>query len=176
MEIWKNIKGYENFYEVSNYGRVRGKKRTTIDGKVLDGGILFGALSDNYHIVNLQGKTYRVHRLVANAFIPNPDGKPHINHKDCDKLNNFVDNLEWCTPYENVHHALKKGRNDLSIIERRRPVAQFTLNNELVQIHESLLAASLSLGDKSYRPNIRNVCYGKRKIAYGYMWKFVEKV
>lgn len=176
MEIWKDVKGFEGSYEVSNYGRVRSKKRVASDGKLLYPRIMFGALNDGYHVVNLQGTTFRVHRLVAEAFIPNPDNKPYVNHKDADRLNNFVDNLEWCTQLENVQHAIEKGCSNKSVVERRRPVGQYTLEGDLIQIHESVLAASLALGNASFRPNIRNVCYGKRKSAYGYVWRFVNKV
>lgn len=175
METWKEIKGYEGIYEVSDCGRVRGIDRFT-KGKLLFNRILFGALHpDGYHIVNLQGKTHRTHRLVAEAFIPNPSNKPHVNHIDGDKLNNFLDNLEWVTDLENSQHAIAVGLNNVGIVERRRPVAQYTVQGELIRIHESVHAASIALGNESYRPNIRNVCYRKRNHAYGYVWRFVDE-
>ena len=116
MEIWRDISGYENLYEVSNLGRVRGKERFTtgnrnrkLKEKVLvqcknDLGYCFVWLCKNGII-----KRKRVHRLVADAFIENPGNKPFINHKDGNTQNNFVENLEWCTQKENIQHAYKTG-------------------------------------------------------------------
>lgn len=175
QEQWKDIEGYEGLYEVSSLGRVRGKDRF-INNRIQKSRLMFGALhSDGYHIINLQGTTYRAHRLVAKAFIPNPDNKPHINHIDGDKLNNFVTNLEWVTDLENSKHAIAIGLNNIGIVERRRKVAQYTVDGELVQIHESVYAASLAMGNEAYRPNIKSVCYHKRNHAYGYVWRFVDE-
>lgn len=121
MEIWKDIAGYENLYEISNYGNVRAKYREFIgkDGKlkkyhermlkpdtsVLKRGYVRVTLSKDYVVTRFQ-----VHRLVAEAFIPNPDNKPFVNHIDNNGLNNHVSNLEWCTHSENMIHAQKQGR------------------------------------------------------------------
>ena len=115
QEIWKDIKGYEGKYQVSNLGRVRSlydqnqfKKNSRI--KILKLGERNG-----YSVINLQNKfkpkerkSYQVHRLVAEAFIPNPENKPIINHIDENKKNNIVTNLEWCTQKENVLHSKYK--------------------------------------------------------------------
>lgn len=175
MEEWKDVKGYEGLYEVSNFGRVRGKERFT-NNRINKKRIMFGALHpDGYHIVNLQSKTYRVHCLVAEAFIPNPNNKPHVNHINGDKLDNAIANLEWVTDLENSRHAIAIGLNNVGIVERRRKVAQYTISGDLVKIHESVHAAALALGNEAYRPNIRNVCYRRRNHAYGYVWRFVEE-
>ncbi len=104
-ETWKPIKGYEGFYSVSNFGRVRNNRNNKLlklnnNGK----GYLFVHLRKNKF-----NKSCYVHRLVLLNFIPNPDSKPECNHKDGNKLNNHMDNLEWNTRRENVHHAIKTG-------------------------------------------------------------------
>ena len=116
-EQWKEIKNFEGMYEVSNTGRVRGLARRVPHAKsgyrnipavekkaIAVGGYLYYCLSKG-------GKDYRfaAHRLVAQAFIPNPYKKPEINHKDGNKFNNCFDNLEWVTRKENVHHAIETG-------------------------------------------------------------------
>lgn len=114
MEEWKTIPGYEGLYEVSSYGRVRSVDRYVKylngmihlhKGKVLSPGIR----SDGYLQVSLccngKYKTISVHRLIAQTFLPNPDNLPMINHKDEDKTNNNVDNLEWCTAKYNSNYG-----------------------------------------------------------------------
>jgi len=108
-EIWKDIKGYEGLYQVSNYGRVRG----LITSQGRRKGILKPYDHDGYKRINLyknkKVKKYYVHRLVAQAFISNPNKYPEVNHKDGDKSNNHISNLEWCTSSQNQIHAYKIG-------------------------------------------------------------------
>lgn len=120
-EKWKNIKGYEGIYQVSNLGRIkslermekykntqRKRKEKILKGINLNGYIRIGLLK------NKKYKNFLVHRLVATTFIPNPNNFKEINHKDGNKQNNEISNLEWCTRSENVKHAyntkLKEGR------------------------------------------------------------------
>jgi hypothetical protein len=114
-EIWKTIEGHN--YEVSNFGRIRNKKTKRISKLEIHDG--------RYYRVKLNNRNYKVHRLVALYFIPNPDNKPEINHKDGNKLNNCVDNLEWCTPEENMIHALEKG-----LIKRLNPIDVINIYND----------------------------------------------
>lgn len=104
-EQWKNISGYEDLYQVSNYGRVR-----KTNGK--NNYLTPYCRSDGYEQVvlckNSKTKTIRIHRLVAQAFIPNPSNLPEINHKDENKLNNNVDNLEWCDSSYNKNYRNSK--------------------------------------------------------------------
>lgn len=113
QEIWKDVKGYEGFYQVSNLGRVKslGGKIGTCKRKEKLRSISF--TKDGYAKVRLlrngEDKTMRVHRLVAEAFIPNPDNKGTVNHKDGNKQNNIVTNLEWVDRSEQMHHAYGLG-------------------------------------------------------------------
>lgn len=119
QEVWKNITGYENIYEVSNRGRIRSSKNKTTKSKrhgtrVWRQRVLKQKISkDNSCRVDLwkkkQAKTMLVHRLVAEEFIPKEKGKHFINHIDGNRLNNFVENLEWCTNKENNNHAFVNG-------------------------------------------------------------------
>lgn len=113
------IKGYEN-YEISSLGRVKSKDRVVscCGGKrkfsyhrneaVLTEHIVGGYMQIQL-MKNSKNKGFKIHRLVAEAFIPNPKNKPHVNHKDGNKLNNNITNLEWCDRFENMRHAYKNG-------------------------------------------------------------------
>ena len=114
MEIWKDIEGYEGLYQVSNLGRVKSiygwcgnrfVKRT----KILKLKINNKGYTKVYLYKNKKSKMFFVHRLVAMAFVPNPNNLPQVNHKDGNKLNNSIGNLEWCTCSENIKHAYKTG-------------------------------------------------------------------
>ena len=117
QEIWKDIKNYEGCYQVSNLGRVRSltRKVKTFNGVRTSNGQLLKPLKTNtgYYRVDLKqnqkDKYMSIHRLVAEAFIPNPNNYPIINHKDNNPQNNCVDNLEWCTQSYNVKYAYKYG-------------------------------------------------------------------
>ena len=106
-EIWKDVEGYEGDYQISNFGRVKSfkSKLPYLINKFVNGGYYKLSLHKN----GVAKRNVCVHRLVATAFIENPNDKPFVNHIDGNKLNNRADNLEWCTPKENHEHASKMG-------------------------------------------------------------------
>tara|TARA_R110000744_G_scaffold371682_1_gene482839 strand:+ start:894 stop:1214 length:321 start_codon:yes stop_codon:yes gene_type:complete len=102
MELWKPVKGYEKYYTVSSTGKIYSiKMKRELKGSLIKG----------YRRVKLKGISFAVHRLVADAFIKGRcEYRRCVNHKDCDRLNNHMDNLEWCSHLENSEHAVKMGR------------------------------------------------------------------
>ena len=167
-EIWKDIAGYEGYYQVSNLGRVKSLDRyvaTTgnpsgerlIKGKIKKQTLRCCRGDTGYYYVTLNknniSKLYLVHRLVAKAFIPNIDHLPCINHKDENKINNCVDNLEWCTiAYNNSYGtARERSGNKLS-----KSVLKFDLDGNFIKKYESLVTASNEEGVS--KGNLENVC------------------
>lgn len=113
MEKWKNVVGFEGLYQVSDMGNVRLYPYHKSKNHPNAGIIKLIPISGNYQVVNLTKnkikKQFRVHRLVCEAFIPNPLNKPFVNHIDTNPANNKISNLEWCTQKENINHSLKLG-------------------------------------------------------------------
>lgn len=111
-EVWKDIDGYDGLYQVSNMGRVKsfkwGKERILKPYETGNG----------YLRVELQSKPFKLHRLVAQAFIPNPDNLPFVNHKDENPKNNMVDNLEWCDNKYNINYGTTQERRISTKIEK----------------------------------------------------------
>lgn len=157
MEKWKPIKGFDG-YEVSDKGNVRSPWKMLTQSPNGRG----------YPRVCVGGKLRLVHRLVAEAFIDNPNGYPIINHKDEDKTNNRAENLEWCTYKYNSNYREAPIR---SSEKARMPVIQILPNGEEIK-WESLRAVEKELGFN--HSNISKVCKGYYKRAYGYRWKFAE--
>lgn len=162
-EIWKDISGYEGLYQVSNLGRVKSLENRSNHKKEK---ILASHIRNQYYGVTLYKdshyKNYTIHRLVAEAFIPNPDNLPEVNHKDENKLNNYVDNLEWCTrQYNNTYN----NHNAKINAKKRKKV----ICVETKQIYNSITEAEILTG----YTHISDVCLGTRNTAGGYHWKFI---
>ena len=133
IEIWRDVIGYNGMYQVSNLGHVK----TFMFNK---GRVLRGSVNQHgYRTVNLRkngvAKKVFVHRLVAEAFIDNPNDKPFINHIDCNPLNNIVSNLEWCTQAENVHHTIRMGRA-VNVVGEKNGKSKLT-SDDVIKIREA---------------------------------------
>ena len=171
MEVWKDINEY-NGYSVSNRGRVKsmrkGKERILKPG-TLKCGYKYVILYDSK-----QGrKLLTIHRLVANAFIENKDNKPFVNHKDEDKTNNDVNNLEWCDNRYNTNYGTrneKLSKRHLNRKDESKGICQYDKLGNFIQEYPSAHEVQRKLG--FYAQNIGKCCLGKRKTAYGYIWKF----
>jgi len=161
MEIWKPVKGYEGYYEVSNFGQVRNAKTKQILSPSDNGQKLQVTLSKEG-----AKKAHAVHRLVAEAFIVNdcPDYKTQVNHKDNNRYNNCVDNLEWVTPSENTTHAYVNGYNSKAKI-----VYQMD-GEEYIAMYYSTREAERATGIAA--SSISAVALGKRKTAGGFRWTY----
>lgn len=114
-EIWKPVVGYEGLYEVSNLGKVKSLPRKYFNRNRYTKEQILSTWVDAYGYKRVKltnktdGKSTKIHRILCEAFLPNPENKPYINHKDGNKLNNSLENLEWCTPAENIQHAYDSG-------------------------------------------------------------------
>lgn len=163
MEDWRAAVGFEGLYEVSNFGKVRHKNGLEIGG---------GINSYGYRAYSLfkDGKRYtgKGHRLVAEAFIPNPCGKRNVNHKDGDKDNNSADNLEWATHGENGKHA----RQQLSVDYTEKPVVQLSQSGDVVAIWANAALPSRLLNISSQL--ISACCRGTAKSAGDFFWQYAD--
>lgn len=168
-EIWKDIPGFVGLYQVSNLGNVRSLPRRTTKGKVLKA----SEDKDGYLKITLSNglikEGWLVHRLVASAFVQNPLGLPVVNHIDENKQNNRADNLEYCTALYNTRYNGMPERRGLS---QRRPINQYTLSGVLLRRWTGRVEIENALGVAG--GNITSACQGKRKTAYGYIWRYAD--
>lgn len=192
-EVWKDIPKYKGVYQVSNLGRVKSLDRIVIDkngrkrlckGKILKNNIYI----NGYLYVRLcdkeKNKQFQVHRLVAQAFIPNPNNLPEVNHKDEDKTNNKVSNLEWCTSKYNCNYGTRNKRNSKLIskalkgkfIGAKNPnakaVVMYDIQGNKLKEFEMMKDAGKYLGNPNKAKYISDCLRGRYKTAYGYIWKY----
>ena len=172
-EIWKDIPQYEGLYQVSNLGRIKSFRQSTKFHKEREYVLKTSLANNGYCQVTLyKDPTHRrkflVHRLVAEAFIPNPENLPQINHIDEDPANNRVDNLEWCTAEYNNAYGTAKIR---SIDSKSKPIEQYTLDNKLIAIYRSTRIASELLGIN--RGTLKDAIR-KESPCSGYYWKYSD--
>lgn len=175
-EIWKDIDGYEGLYQVSNIGRVRSLKFGKI--KVLKQEIIKKGYKRVHLLKNRKMKGYLVHRLVAEAFIPNNNNLPCVNHKDEDKTNNRIENLEWCDIKYNANYGTAIQRSSKTRINHpsmSKPVIQYTKSGYFITEYKSTKEAQRHTGIS--HKNISSCCNNKQhhKSAGGYVWRFKEK-
>lgn len=166
MEEWRMIKGWER-YEVSNKGRVRNVETCQIlKARPDKEGYMMLTFS-----IDCKRATKKVHRLVTEAFIPNPDNKPQVNHIDGNKANNSVGNLEWCTSSENHIHAYKfLGRK--ANTEKSGRAKKKVLCVDTGEIFESATDAAKSVN--GYQGAISSVCRNERNTYKGKHWKYLK--
>ena len=177
-ETWKDITGYESLYQVSSHGNV----------KSLRSGRFMKPSGNTYKTVTLTRNgtqtTKYVHRLVAEAFLENPNGCKTVNHKDENKSNNAADNLEWCTHEQNCRHSYRLHPDRLSclqselakrkrILKKSKRVAQRNLiTGEVVKVYDSAREAARQTGLS--QGNISSCCRGRYKKANGYIWNYLD--
>lgn len=185
MEVWKDIEGFEGRYQISNLGNVMSLNymakgyAALLTPKINNKGYAWVDLWRNNKSHPLQ-----VHRLVAQAFLNNPDNLPFVNHKDENPLNNNVSNLEWCTPQYNAQYSInlhperskwREGRKHrgFGAYKHTKKVRQIDISSgEVVCVYSYLAEAGRTLNKNVF--SIRECCLGKRKTAYGYRWEFCE--
>ena len=181
-EIWKDIPGYEGFYQASNLGRIKSllfynnrykkyiKREKILKTTTQKTGYLMLTLCKDKKKSNLL-----VHRIIAKTFLSNPNNYPQVNHKDGNKKNNCVDNLEWCTSKQNNKHAFDTGLNKYNHAfdnyHFTKKVGQYDLNDNFIKEFDSITKASVETN--TLVQSICKVCKGKRKKAGGYIWKYL---
>lgn len=179
-EIWKDIEGYENLYQVSSEGRIKslnylktGKEKILKGGKYGSGYLKVKLFKDG------KGKNYAIHRLVAQAFIENPENKPCIDHINTDKTDNRVKNLRWVNQKENMNNPLssiKQHNRFYGKIGYKMPasktVVQLDKNGEIIKLW---LCAMDAVREGNFtQEHISSCCRGKIKSHKGYRWQYLE--
>jgi hypothetical protein len=164
-EIWRDIQDYEGLYQVSNLGRVKSlyKQGTILKPQINNRGYYFVMLYRN-------GKYHHalVHRLVATTFIPNKENLPQVNHRDEDKSNNVVSNLEWC---DNLYNNLYHDKSAKTGVKEGKPVAQYSLDGKLVKVWQSAHEAERS---GYHAGHISDCCRGVINTHLNYLWRYVN--
>ena len=185
-EIWKDIEGYEGLYQISNYGKIKSfhKNKILILNNSIDRyGYYFIRLSKNG-----ESKRFAVHRLVCFAFIPNKENKPYVNHKDGNPKNNNVNNLEWCTPSENMFHKTRvlgynhseQTKKKLSMSAKKRGIHPNTIKSHYKKcrcVETGIIYNSQMEAEQKTGIPHKQISAGiKRKYkVYGYYWENVDE-
>jgi hypothetical protein len=175
QEVWKDIQDYEGLYQVSNLGRIKSLPR---NGTINSNRILKQFIKNSGYCCVILSKNNMtvcktVHRMVAQAFLNNPNCYPVINHKDENKLNNNVNNLEWCTQKYNINYGVcreKMSKNHSHKGRKGKPINQFDKDMNLINTFKSITEAGEKL--KINYKNICMCCKGQRKTAGNYIWEY----
>ena len=170
-EIWKDIPKYEGLYQVSNLGNVKSLNYNNEKYAKL---LIPQKHKNNYLFVNLKGKIYSVHRLVAITFIENNKHYNSINHKDGNKQNNCVENLEWCSYSYNLKHAYKNGLKVANNNHLKKEILQFDKNHNFIKKWESTKRIEKELGIS--HSNISSCCKKRKHYnsAKGFIWEYAN--
>lgn len=180
MEIWKNIEGYEELYQISNLGRIKsvdrivkhnkGKGIRRIKGRIIKSWP--DKLNYQHIILCKDGKTkkYLIHRLVAQTFIPNPENKPYIDHINCNPSDNRVENLRWATQKENINNPLSIKKMFSKNNHSSKQVIQYTKTGEFLKVWNSTMDIEREM--RISNVCISNCCLNKQKTAGGFIWKY----
>ena len=176
-EVWRDVKGYEGLYQVSDKGRVKSLERAFIDKigrkRYVKECILKPVIDRyGYLLVSLYAggkqKMHKVHRLVCQAFHDNPENKLDVNHINENKTDNRACNLEWSTRKENCNHGT---RNERLGKAQSKPVAQYAQDGELIKVWPSTMEVERQAGFSN--GNISQAANGRYKKAYGFIWKYI---
>ena len=161
-EEWRNViineETYENYF-ISNMGRFKNSKGIIMEN--------YKPHHSGYIFARVNKEKYLLHRLVAFAFLENPENKPFVNHIDGNKTNNCLNNLEWCTVSENNQHAIDTGLKQFY----KRRIGQYTLEGEFIKEYNSIIDAM----NETKIQSIKKVLYKKQKTAGGFIWKYLDE-
>lgn len=175
-EIWRDIKGYEGLYQVSNLGKVKSLEKIQIfpnggkvvrEEKILKTNKTYNGYLNVRLYKNKKVKGFGVHRLVAQEFIDNPKNLPQVNHINCNKTDNKINNLEWCDASYNQNHAIKSGRVKV------HKVIQYDLNKNFIKEWDSIKEIA-KYYNKSYS-SIISCCLGETKTSNNFIWRYKEE-
>lgn len=180
-EVWKDVPNYEGIYKASNFGRIKMVKRTLTDslGKKINKKehILKPRTGNRYYMIALYKNGKRedllLHRVIAQTFIPNPENKPFVNHKDENCFNNCSDNLMWCTQKENMNWGTINERMSKNSKSKRK-VNQYDMDGNLIKQWDCMTDFYKSKGLK-LKTGIIECCKGRRQSHMGYKWKYADE-
>ena len=167
MEEWKNIDGLNGEYQISNKGNIKHNNKILKSHKDSDGYLIITLF------INKKHTTFKIHRLVASAFIPNENNYKQVNHIDCNKINNNVENLEWCSLQQNIKHAKDNNLfSKRSLSKRYKKINQYDKDGNYIKTWNSIKEAGDTLG--ICRSTITRVCKQKPgvKTYKGYIWRY----
>lgn len=188
-EEWRDIPRYLGYYQVSTYGRVRSYPKEvsymnpngTFSYKVIGGNIIKPQFHNNGYAAvtlvknNAWERQEHIHRLVAEAFIPNPQNLPLVNHKDENPSNNHIGNLEWCTYHYNANYGTANERRSKTQRLHGTKIGMYSPDDDsLIRVFGCVVEISEYFG-KDVHGNVLAVCNGRRKKALGYKWRFIDE-
>lgn len=177
-EIWADIENYEGLYQASNFGNIKSlPNKNHKDEKILNPTINSSGYLKVELYKNRKAKDFYVHRLVASTFLPNPDNKPQINHRDGNKSNNSISNLEWVTASENQKHSIEHGLHAPSPMKNKvgklnpnsKPIIQYDYDGNFIRVWDSPYDAAKALNIQIN--NIRACVNGYHHSSAGFIWK-----